>query len=88
MLNQLKALLNDKQLQQQIKASNSLADAIALLTTTGVQKGCQFSRESIYQLIQEQSKPIEHLDENTLSIVAGGLVTEPAWTNKPPPQIC
>lgn len=74
MLNQLKTLLSDAQLRQQVKASNSLADAISLLKTAGADKGYLFSRDRLSQFLQS---PLERLDESELLLVSGG------WSGSP-----
>ncbi len=70
MLNQIKALLSDAQLRQQIKKATSMTEAIALIKTAGVKKGYQFSSDSISQLRPNQLEPLSELD---LLSVAGGL---------------
>jgi hypothetical protein len=68
MLNQIKTLLNDTQLRQQLKAVNSLADEIALIKSAGAQKGYQFSHDGLAQLLQRQR---ETIDEKALLDIAG-----------------
>ena len=70
MLNQIKALLNDAQLRQQIKKAATMAEAIALIKTAGITKGYQFSNDRLSQLMQSQLEP---LGEEELLSVAGGV---------------
>ena len=71
MLNQIKALLSDTQLRQQLKEVTSMAEAIALIKTAGITKGYQFSSDGISQLFQHQLEPLE-LGEAELLMVSGG----------------
>ncbi len=68
MLN-LKSLLSDAQLRQQIKEATSPAEAIALIKTAGVIKGYQCSRDSLSQLVPSQLEPLSKAD---LKEIAGG----------------
>lgn len=72
MLNQIKLLLSDGQLRQQIKAAKNLTDAIVLLKTAGTEKGYQFPSDNLFQVLQSQLKPTE-LGESELLSVAGGI---------------
>ncbi|MEO1006618.1 MAG: Nif11-like leader peptide family natural product precursor [Cyanobacteria bacterium J06638_38] len=70
MLNQIKALLGDAQLRQQIKEATSLEEAITLIKNAGIKKGYQFSSDSLFQLLQDQLEPLGEAD---LLSVAGGV---------------
>ena len=71
MLNQIKALLGDAQLRQQIKNAGTMTEAISIIKSFGTTKGYQFSSDSISQLLQNQLKP---LSEEDLLAVAGGRI--------------
>ncbi|MEO1006617.1 MAG: Nif11-like leader peptide family natural product precursor [Cyanobacteria bacterium J06638_38] len=72
MLNQIKALLTDAQLRQQIKKAATMTEAIALIKNAGIKKGYQFSSDSLSQLLQSQLQPLSEID---LLSVAGGAPT-------------
>ena len=74
MLNQIKALLSDAQLRQQIKKAATMTEAIALMKTVGRERGYQFSNDDISQLLQSQSKSLKQLDEQELLMIAGGVL--------------
>jgi predicted ribosomally synthesized peptide with nif11-like leader len=78
MINNIKELLQNTQLQQQVKASANLAEAIKLITTAGVQKGYSFTQESVAQLISGLMLGEHELSEEDLLAVAGGY--KPACT--------
>ena len=71
MLNQIKALLIDAQLRQQIKQAATMAEAIVLIKNAGSKKGYQFSNDTLSQLLQSQLQP---LGEEDLLSVAGGRI--------------
>ncbi|MBT9315787.1 Nif11-like leader peptide family natural product precursor [Leptothoe spongobia] len=73
MLNQLKALLSNAQLRQQLKAANSLVDAIALLKAAGTEKGYTFSNKSLSQIISTSNmySKVRALSEADLLAIAG-----------------
>lgn len=73
MLNQIKVLLSDTQLRQQIKAAKNLAEAIALLKIASAEQGYQFYSNSLPQVLQSQSQPTE-LSETELLSIAGGFI--------------
>ena len=72
MLNQIKALINDVQLHQQIKNAATMTEAITLIKTAGAKEGYQFSNDSLSQLLQSQSQPLKRLQEQELLMIAGG----------------
>ena len=78
MLNQIKALLNDAQLRQQIKNAATMAEAIALIKNAGVKKGYQFSSDSLSQLMQSQLEPLSEVD--LLSVAGGRKETWTEWS--------
>ncbi|MEO1006620.1 MAG: Nif11-like leader peptide family natural product precursor [Cyanobacteria bacterium J06638_38] len=71
MLNQIKALLKDFQLRQQIKQATTMAETISLIKSVGSKKGYQFSSDSLSQLLQDQLEPLSEAD---LLLVAGGIL--------------
>jgi hypothetical protein len=73
MLHIIKDLLQNTQLQQQIKEAASLAEAIKLITTANVQKNCPLTQESIAQVINGLMLKEQELSEEDLLAVAGGL---------------
>jgi hypothetical protein len=73
MMQDIKELLQDAQLQQQVKDAANLADVITLITTAGVQKGYSFTQESVAQVVNELMRGEQELSESDLLTVAGGL---------------
>ncbi|MFN6565697.1 Nif11-like leader peptide family natural product precursor [Dendronalium sp. ChiSLP03b] len=73
MITNIKELLQNTQLQQQVKAAANLADVIKLITTAGVQKGHSFTQESIAQVVGGLILEERELSEADLLAVAGGL---------------
>lgn len=51
MIQNIKELLQNAQLQQQVKEAANLAEAIKLITTAAVEKGYSFTQESVAQAI-------------------------------------
>ncbi|MBT9315797.1 hypothetical protein [Leptothoe spongobia] len=82
MLNQLKTLLSDAQLHQQIKAANTLEDAISLLKATGTEKGLLFPNNELDQLIDNQLKPIDLSEAKLISAAGGFDGNKPRVTDK------
>ncbi len=74
MINDIKELLQNAQLQQQIKASANLAEAIKLITTAGAERGYSFTQESVAQLISGLMLGEHELSEDDLLAVAGGAI--------------
>ena len=77
MLNQIKALLQDGQLRQKIKAAKTLDEAIKLIITEDAEKGDNFTTEDVTQMLTKLepgtgNKLIE-LSESDLLGVAGGF---------------
>ncbi len=74
MIENIKELLQNAQLQQQVKASANLAEAIKLITTAGAEKGYSFTQESVAQLISGLMLGEHELSEEDLLAVAGGAI--------------
>lgn len=72
MIENIKELLQNTQLQQQIKEAANSAAAIKLIATAGTQMGYSFTQESIAQVVSELMLERE-LSEADLLAVAGGL---------------
>jgi hypothetical protein len=72
MVSDIKELLQNAQLQQQVKASTNLAEAIKLITTAGAQKGYSFTQESVAQVVSSLMLEEHELPEADLLAVAGG----------------
>jgi hypothetical protein len=79
MIQNIKELLQNTQLQQQVKASANLAEAIKLITTAGVQKGYSFTQENVAQVVNKLMLEEHELSESDLLIVAGGLQSFTSW---------
>jgi hypothetical protein len=73
MLNNLKELLQNSQLQAKIKAATDKATAIELLFTAGAEKGYTFTIDSITQLLAEINATSHELSEDDLLSVSGGF---------------
>jgi predicted ribosomally synthesized peptide with nif11-like leader len=76
MLENIKELLQNAQLQQQVKAATNLAAAIELITTAGAQKGYSFTQESVTQALGGLMLGDRELSEADLLSVAGGKPPE------------
>jgi predicted ribosomally synthesized peptide with nif11-like leader len=74
MINNIKELLQNAQLQQQVKASANLSEAIKLITTAGAQKGYSFTQQNVAQAIRGLMLGEQELSEDDLLAVAGGAV--------------
>lgn len=72
MIQNLKELLQNAQLQQQVKEATNLAEAIKLITTAGVEKGYSFTQESVAQVVSGLMLGEHELSESDLLAVAGG----------------
>ena len=79
MLNQIKALLQDGQLSQKIKAAKSLDEAIKLIMTADAEKGDNFTTEDVTQmltrLVPGSGNELIELSDSDLLTVAGGAPT-------------
>ncbi|MEO1347948.1 MAG: Nif11-like leader peptide family natural product precursor [Cyanobacteria bacterium J06635_15] len=72
MFNQIKALLSDSQLQQQIMKSANPTESIKLIVKAGVAKGYNFSKESVSQVLTTLTMQPNELTEEDLLAVSGG----------------
>lgn len=72
MIQNIKELLQNAQLQQQVKAATNLVEAIKLITTAGAEKGYSFTQESVAQVIGRLMLEEQELTEADLQAVAGG----------------
>ena len=76
MIENIKELLQNVQLQQQLKEAGNLAEAIKLITTAGAQKGYSFTQESVAQVVSRLILEERALTESDLLMVAGGLMPD------------
>lgn len=74
MIQIIKELLQNVQLQQQIKEAANLVEAIRLITTAGAKKGYSFTQESVAEAINELMLGQHELSEADLLAVAGGAM--------------
>lgn len=74
MIQNIKELLQNTQLQQQVKEAANLAEAIKLITAAGAEKGYSFTQESVAQVVSGQILEEHELSEADLLLVAGGLL--------------
>lgn len=72
MIQNIKELLQNAQLQQQVKAAANLAEAIKLITIAGAEKGYSFTQESVTQVVSGLILEEQELSEMDLQAVAGG----------------
>ncbi|MBH8561769.1 Nif11-like leader peptide family RiPP precursor [Nostoc sp. CENA67] len=73
MLHQIKELLQNTQLQQQVKAATNQAEAIKLLAIASAEKGYNFTVEAISQILAELTFVDSYeLSEEELLSVSGG----------------
>jgi predicted ribosomally synthesized peptide with nif11-like leader len=72
MLQTLKELLQNAQLQQQLKTAVNQAEVIRLLIAAGAEKGYNFTVESVSQLLSELNASSNELSEEELLGVSGG----------------
>jgi predicted ribosomally synthesized peptide with nif11-like leader len=73
MLNNLRDLLQNSQLQAKIKAATDKASAIELLILAGAEKGYTFTAENISAFLAEVNNVSHELSEDDLLVVSGGL---------------
>jgi hypothetical protein len=73
MLNNIKKLLQNKQLQEKIKAAKNQAVVIELLLIAGAEKGYTFNTNEITQLLIELNITSHELSEDDLLGVIGGV---------------
>ncbi|WP_445638211.1 Nif11-like leader peptide family natural product [Nostoc sp. DSM 114161] len=77
MLQQIKELLQNAQLQQQVQAAANQAEAIKLLAIASAEKGYNFTVESLSQMLAQ----LTYVDSNELSeeellSVSGGMMAD------------
>ncbi|MDZ8106272.1 MAG: Nif11-like leader peptide family natural product precursor [Nostoc sp. DedQUE12a] len=73
MLQQIKELLQNAQLQQQVQAAANQAEAIKLLAIASAEKGYNFTVESMSQMLAELTfVDSNELSEEELLSVSGG----------------
>ncbi|MBW4429679.1 MAG: Nif11-like leader peptide family RiPP precursor [Nostoc desertorum CM1-VF14] len=83
MLHQIKELLQNTQLQQQIKAAANQAEAIKVLAIASTEKGYNFTVEAISQMLAELTfVDSNELSEEELLSVSGGAMADSA------PKLC
>ncbi|WP_009630796.1 hypothetical protein [Synechocystis sp. PCC 7509] len=73
MIYNIKQLLQNTQLKQQVKESSNLVEAIKLIVNAGVQKGYTFTQENVAQVVSELILDERELSESELLAVTGGL---------------
>ena len=75
MLNQIKALLQDAQLRQKIKAAKTLDEAIKLIVNADAEKDSNFTTEDVTQMLTklapDSGNELIELSESDLQAVAG-----------------
>ncbi|MDJ0591571.1 MAG: Nif11 family protein [Pleurocapsa sp. MO_226.B13] len=83
MLNQIKALLQDGQLRQKIKAAKTQDEVIELMATIAAEKGNNFTTEDVTQMLTKlapgSGNELIELSESDLLAVAGGIRTRGRW---------
>ncbi|MEP0919911.1 Nif11-like leader peptide family natural product precursor [Leptolyngbya sp. DQ-M1] len=72
MLNNLKELLQNAQLQAQIKAAANQGEVVKLLVIAGAEKGYSLTVDSVSQLLNELKAGSNELSEEELLGVSGG----------------
>ena len=79
MLHQIKSLINDVQLQQQLKQAADLADAVKLIVNAGAAKGYTFSKETVSRTLASMmpAEPSQLSEEDLLSVAGAGGRTFP-----------
>jgi hypothetical protein len=73
MIYNIKHVLQNTQLKQQVKESTNLVEAIKLIENAGVQKGYFFTQENVAQVVSELLLEEQELSEPELLAVTGGL---------------
>jgi hypothetical protein len=77
MLQQIKELLQNAQLQQKLTAAANEAEAIKLLAIAGAEKGYKFTVEGLSQVLTElTSMEFGELSEEELLSVSGGMMAD------------
>ncbi|MDZ8035463.1 MULTISPECIES: Nif11-like leader peptide family RiPP precursor [unclassified Nostoc] len=79
MLHQIKELLQNVQLQQQVKAAANQAEAIKVIAIASAEKGYNFTVETISQMLAELTfVDSNELSEEELLSVSGGMMADSA----------
>ncbi|MEH2115130.1 Nif11-like leader peptide family RiPP precursor [Nostoc sp.] len=79
MLHQIKELLQNAQLQQQVKAAANQAEAVKVLAIASAEKGYNFTLEAISQMLAELTfVDSNELSEEELLSVSGGMMADSA----------
>lgn len=73
MIQNIKEILQNTQLQQQVKEASDLVEAIKMITIAGAAKGYSFTQESVAQVVRSLMLQEQELTEEDLLSVAGGL---------------
>ena len=73
MIQNIKEMLQNAQLQQQVKAATNLGEAIKLIVSAGAEKGYSLAQESVAQAVSGLMLDEQELSEDDLLAVAGGL---------------
>ncbi|BAY78519.1 hypothetical protein NIES25_49940 [Nostoc linckia NIES-25] len=77
MLHQIKELLQNAQLQQQVQAAANQAEAIKLIAIASAEKGYNFTVESLSQMLAELTfVDSNELSEEELLSVSGGMMAD------------
>ncbi|BAY78520.1 hypothetical protein NIES25_49950 [Nostoc linckia NIES-25] len=77
MLQQIKELLQNAQLQQQVQAAANQAEAIKLIAIASAEKGYNFTVESLSQMLAELTfVDSNELSEEELLSVSGGMMAD------------
>lgn len=77
MLQQIKDLLHNPQVQETVKSAANQAEAIKLLMIAGAEKGYNFTVESMFQVLAELAAVQgNELSEEELLTVSGGRMAE------------
>jgi hypothetical protein len=76
MIQNIKELLRNTQLQQQVKEAANLTEAIKLITIAGAKKGYSFTQESVAQVVSGLMLEEYALTESDLLTVAGGRMPD------------
>ncbi|KOP24615.1 hypothetical protein AMR41_19690 [Hapalosiphon sp. MRB220] len=77
MLQQIKELLQNARLQQQVKAAANQAEAVKLLVIASAEKGYNFTVESVSQVLTDlTSMEFGELSEEELLSVSGGMMAD------------
>jgi predicted transposase YdaD len=73
MIKNIKELLQNAQLQQQVKEAANLAEAIKLIATAGAEKGYSLTQQKVAQVVSELMLEKQELLETDLLAVAGAF---------------